>query len=86
MTKFHENVVGLDASVLMSPEVWKASGHLAAGFSDVLVECKDCHKRFKGDELKEESPKESLRLPTGQAKIKNPVCPECGGTIAGRWI
>src|SRR4030042_5015567 len=66
MIRLHDNVVGLDASVLMSPEVWKASGHLAAGFADELVECKSCHKRFKGDELKEES------------KDK---CPECGGKL-----
>ena len=52
MTKKHENIVGLDASVLMSHKVWQASGHLAAGFADELVECKKCHKRFKSDELK----------------------------------
>jgi glycyl-tRNA synthetase len=55
MTKFHNNIVGLDASILMSPKVWQASGHLAAGFADELVECKKCHKRFKKDELKKES-------------------------------
>ncbi len=52
MTKFHENIVGLDAGILMSPKIWKASGHLTAGFADELVECKKCHKRFKKDELK----------------------------------
>jgi glycyl-tRNA synthetase len=56
MTKLHENVVGLDASILMASEVWKASGHLTAGFSDLLVECKTCHKRFKTDEVKEKCP------------------------------
>jgi glycyl-tRNA synthetase len=53
MTKNHENIVGLDAAILMSPKVWEASGHLTAGFADVLVECKKCHKRFKADELKQ---------------------------------
>jgi glycyl-tRNA synthetase len=53
MTKNHENIVGLDASILMSPKIWQASGHLSAGFADVLVECKNCHKRFREDELKE---------------------------------
>ncbi|MCK4781348.1 glycine--tRNA ligase [Candidatus Parcubacteria bacterium] len=48
-----QDVVGLDASILMSPKVWEASGHLTAGFADELVECKSCHKRFKLDELKE---------------------------------
>jgi len=52
MTKFHENIVGLDAAILMSPKVWQASGHLTAGFADTLVECKLCHKRFKADEIK----------------------------------
>jgi glycyl-tRNA synthetase len=53
MTKNHESIVGLDASILMSPKVWQASGHLSAGFADVLVECKKCHKRFRADELKQ---------------------------------
>ena len=51
MTKLHENIVGIDASILMSPKVWQASGHLTAGFADELVECKKCHQRFKKDEL-----------------------------------
>ena len=52
MIKNHENIVGLDAAILMKPEVWQASGHLTAGFADELVECKSCHKRFKADEVK----------------------------------
>jgi len=51
MIKNHENVVGLDAAILMNPKVWEASGHLAAGFADELAECKSCHKRFKADEV-----------------------------------
>jgi len=43
-----ENVVGIDAAVIMNPAVWEKSGHLKA-FSDPLVECKLCHKRFKAD-------------------------------------
>jgi glycyl-tRNA synthetase len=53
MTKNHENIVGLDSSILMSPKIWEASGHLTAGFADVLVECKKCHKRFRIDEVKQ---------------------------------
>ncbi len=53
MIRNHQNIVGLDAAILMKPEVWQASGHLTAGFADELVECKGCHKRFKKDELKE---------------------------------
>jgi len=53
MTRNHENIVGLDAAILMSPQVWQASGHLTAGFADELVECKKCHHRFRKDFLKE---------------------------------
>jgi len=53
MIRNHENMVGLDAAILMSPKVWEASGHLSAGFADELVECKKCHRRFRKDFLKE---------------------------------
>ena len=56
MTRNQENIVGLDSAILMSPKVWQASGHLTAGFADLLVECKECHKRFKGDEVKKVCP------------------------------
>ncbi|MDE0029409.1 MAG: glycine--tRNA ligase [Deltaproteobacteria bacterium] len=46
------DTVGLDASILMHPRVWEASGHVA-GFSDPLVECKVCHQRFREDFLEE---------------------------------
>ena len=44
-----DDVVGIDAAIIMNPEVWKASGHIAA-FSDPLVECKVCHNRFRADD------------------------------------
>ncbi len=44
------DTVGLDASILMHPRVWEASGHVA-GFSDPLVECKVCHHRFREDHV-----------------------------------
>jgi len=56
MTKTQENIVGLDAAILMSPKVWSASGHLTAGFADELVECQKCHKRFRLDEIKGKCP------------------------------
>jgi glycyl-tRNA synthetase len=46
-----DDMVGLDASILMHPKVWEASGHVE-GFKDPLVECKECHKRWRSDELK----------------------------------
>ena len=67
MVRKRENIVGLDSSILMSPEVWKASGHLTAGFADELVECKKCHHRFRRD---------FLNLPAGKNK-----CPDCGGKL-----
>jgi len=46
-----DDMAGLDASILMHPQIWAASGHLE-GFSDPLVECKNCHLRWRADELK----------------------------------
>ena len=45
-----DDMVGLDASILMHPQTWEASGHLK-GFTDPLVECKSCHLRWRADEL-----------------------------------
>ena len=53
VTQLHKSVVGLDAAIIMPPKIWEASGHLGAGFADELVECKNCHKRFRLGELKE---------------------------------
>ncbi|HON21730.1 MAG TPA: glycine--tRNA ligase [Candidatus Paceibacterota bacterium] len=49
MLNYHDNIVGLDSAILMSPKVWQASGHLSAGFADSLVECSKCHHRFRED-------------------------------------
>jgi glycyl-tRNA synthetase len=50
MVTNRRNIVGLDASILMHPKVWEASGHLA-GFTDPLVDCKVCKSRFRADHL-----------------------------------
>ncbi len=55
MTCGYQNIVGLDTAILMHPKTWEASGHLK-GFSDPLVECKVCHKRFKADEASKSCP------------------------------
>jgi len=52
MIKNHDNIVGLDAGILMSPKIWEASGHLTAGFADELIECKECKRRFKKEQIK----------------------------------
>ena len=50
MVQERDDIVGLDAAILMNPEVWVASGHVE-GFHDPLAECKRCHHRFRADHL-----------------------------------
>jgi len=50
MVQRHDDIVGLDASILMAPQVWEASGHVE-GFTDPLVDCKKCKHRFREDLL-----------------------------------
>jgi len=50
MVQLRDDVVGLEAAIIMSPKVWEASGHVG-GFSDPLVECLNCHQRFREDHL-----------------------------------
>ena len=50
MVQLREDVVGLDASILMHPRVWEASGHVES-FTDPLIECMNCHHRFRADHL-----------------------------------
>jgi glycyl-tRNA synthetase len=50
-----DNVVGLSAAIIMNPKAWKASGHLS-GFSDSLIECPKCHRRFLADEAGNKCP------------------------------
>ena len=48
--KENKNIVGLDAAILMNPETWVASGHVS-GFSDPLLDCKECKTRHRADKL-----------------------------------
>lgn len=50
MTQIHDDIVGLDASILMHPRVWEASGHVS-NFSDPMVDCKQCKSRFRADQI-----------------------------------
>ncbi|MEK7147170.1 MAG: glycine--tRNA ligase [Patescibacteria group bacterium] len=73
MVERREDVVGIDAAILMAPKVWEASGHVGA-FSDPLVECLACHHRFKAD---------SLPVKEGSGSSgKNNQCPDCGGELS----
>ncbi len=67
-----DNIVLIDGSVIMKSDVWQASGHLK-NFSDPLVECKNCHSRFRKDHLEE-----GKFIDNKKAKEKN-QCPVCGG-------
>jgi len=63
MVHEREDVVGLDASIIMSPKVWEASGHVS-GFSDPLVDCKACKARFRADKIGEaQCPRKPSRKP-----------------------
>lgn len=77
-----EDMVGMDAAILMNPRVWEASGHVA-NFSDPLMDCKNCKERVRGDKILEEalgtvvagkSNEEILNMVLDN-KIK---CPKCG--------
>jgi glycyl-tRNA synthetase len=50
MVQLRDDIVGLEAAIIMSPRVWEASGHVE-GFHDPLVECLNCHQRFRQDHL-----------------------------------
>ncbi|MDB5237941.1 MAG: glycyl tRNA synthetase [Candidatus Kaiserbacteria bacterium] len=50
-----DDMCGLDAAILMNPKAWEASGHVS-GFSDPLVECKKCKRRFRADQVGEKCP------------------------------
>lgn len=85
-----DDIVGIDASIMMHPNVWRASGHLA-GFSDPLVDCKDCKERGRADKWPtaevgsevvykvvidhKSGKKEERKAAVGKLGI---VCPNCG--------
>jgi len=82
MVQTREDIVGLDSSVILPTQVWDASGHLAA-FVDPLVECTQCHKRFRQDHLQEEfAERKGLDDPDAVAMADVP-CPHCG--TKGAW-
>jgi len=81
-----EDIVGLDASIFMHSDVWRASGHLA-GFSDPLVDCHNCKERFRADKAPTAEPSSEITYRKGGKcdgeKIKGEVgqvgytCPNC---------
>ncbi len=82
MVRSREDVVGLDSSVILPPKVWDASGHLKA-FTDPLIECLNCHKRLREDDLQEEyAEKHDIAKPDDVSMADVP-CPNCG--VKGKW-
>ncbi|MBD3382023.1 MAG: glycine--tRNA ligase, partial [candidate division Zixibacteria bacterium] len=70
MTMKRDDIEGVDASILMHPKVWEASGHVTS-FTDPMVDCKTCGARFKADNLENETcPKKPSKSPL-----------ECGGDL-----
>ena len=74
-----DDMVGLDAAILMHPRAWEASGHVE-NFSDPLVECHDCNQRFRQDHLMENAGIDPSD-PGAGAAAKDLRCPECGGGL-----
>ncbi|MDQ3097090.1 MAG: glycine--tRNA ligase, partial [Chloroflexota bacterium] len=75
MVQEREDVVGLDAAILMHPRVWEASGHVE-NFTDPLVECGSCRKRFRLDELPDgDALTDAWRA--GTADLSGVACPSC---------
>jgi glycyl-tRNA synthetase len=75
MVQARDDIVGLDSSVILAPEVWQASGHLTE-FTDPLTECQSCHHRFRADQLLEAYEEKHGRPPeNGLADL---ACPHCG--------
>ena len=81
MVQLRDDVVGLDAAILMAPRTWEASGHVET-FSDPLVECLNCHQRFRADHLPGFHAPQSGHEEGAEAQTvdmaKAPRCPNCG--------
>jgi glycyl-tRNA synthetase len=74
MLRDHDDIVALDAAIIMHPRTWEASGHLA-GFTDPLVDCRTCKQRYRADDLE--------NAQCGRKPSKRPgETPECDLTEA----
>ena len=78
MVTTRDDVVGVDSSIILPTRTWEASGHLAT-FTDPLVECQSCHKRFREDHLQEEYAGKHDIADADSVDINESVpCPHCG--------
>ncbi len=82
-----DDVVGLDSSIILPTRTWEASGHVAT-FSDPLVECLSCHRRFRADHLQEavaekQAKKSGTEVDPDSIAMSEIACPNCG--TRGQW-
>ena len=88
MVRKHNNIVGIDSSIIYHPKTWEASGHVE-GFVDLLVDCRQCKARFKEDDLIEHAQKakgvaeppltkDGKRLDPNHSEYEKLACPTCG--------
>ncbi|MDH7481301.1 MAG: glycine--tRNA ligase [Armatimonadota bacterium] len=82
-----DDIVGLDAAIMMHPDVWRASGHVES-FTDPMVDCKQCKRRFRADHLVEAMRTEEDAVKRTPEELRNLEkalegvrCPECGGEL-----
>ncbi|GAA3583264.1 glycine--tRNA ligase [Klugiella xanthotipulae] len=80
MITSREDTVGIDSSVILPRQVWEASGHVEV-FSDPLVECTNCHKRYRADHLEEAYEEKKGHAP--ENGLGDIVCTNCG--TRGEW-
>ncbi|MFL5462284.1 MAG: glycine--tRNA ligase, partial [Gemmatimonadales bacterium] len=78
MVRARDDIEGLDAAILMHPKVWEASGHVA-GFTDPLVDCRQCKNRFRADDAR-------IKGTPGQPDAQCPVCGTRGSLTEPRMF
>ncbi|HSW66592.1 MAG TPA: glycine--tRNA ligase [Bacillota bacterium] len=74
MVREHDNIFGVDGAIIQNPKLWEASGHVA-GFTDPLVDCKNCGARLRADHLADT---DSTDLGELKELLKDKACPVCG--------
>ncbi len=74
MVREHQNIYGIDGAIIQNPKLWEASGHVA-GFTDPLVDCKNCNARHRADHL---AGTDSTDLKELTELLKDKTCPTCG--------
>jgi glycyl-tRNA synthetase len=74
------DMVGVDTPIIINPKAWEASGHISS-FSDPLVDCRSCKRRFRADHLLEQISAKPGYDKEKPKDLKDVRCPECGGAL-----